>query len=389
MVYRIPDLPAATSAGLSDVLEVEQSGASKHVTGQQLVALVHANTDPSDIGAAAAAHGHAAGDVSGLAAVATSGAYADLDGKPTIPTNNNQLANGAGYVTASEAALAAPVQSVAGKTGVVTLTPADVGAIPASEKGAAGGVATLGAGGLVPVSQLGSGAADGSKVLKGDGTWGDAPTGLDINGLASASPELTDTLPIYDASAAGNRKALVNAVSGALLASGGSVAGNYQFAFGASGSGAGAALSNNRVYLVPFLATAETTYTRIGVDVTSLVASSTVRLGIYSSVNGKADTLLIDAGTVNGDTAGVKEISISHTLPAGVYWLALVSNLGPTLRASGMLSPFFAAVRGTSLLSSAGTYAYYVAGSASLPAGIPSVIEVAGNPPMIWLRHGV
>ena len=30
-----------------------------------------------------------------------SGAYADLTGKPTIPTNNNQLTNGAGYITAS------------------------------------------------------------------------------------------------------------------------------------------------------------------------------------------------------------------------------------------------------------------------------------------------
>ena len=34
-----------------------------------------------------------------LATVATSGSYADLSNKPTIPTNNNQLTNGAGYIT--------------------------------------------------------------------------------------------------------------------------------------------------------------------------------------------------------------------------------------------------------------------------------------------------
>lgn len=35
----------------------------------------------------------------GLATVATSGSYTDLINKPTIPTNNNQLTNGAGYIT--------------------------------------------------------------------------------------------------------------------------------------------------------------------------------------------------------------------------------------------------------------------------------------------------
>lgn len=35
----------------------------------------------------------------GLSTVATSGAYADLSGLPTIPTNNNELTNGAGYIT--------------------------------------------------------------------------------------------------------------------------------------------------------------------------------------------------------------------------------------------------------------------------------------------------
>ena len=41
-------------------------------------------------------------DLSGtpsLASVATSGDYDDLENTPTIPTNNNQLINGAGYIT--------------------------------------------------------------------------------------------------------------------------------------------------------------------------------------------------------------------------------------------------------------------------------------------------
>ena len=37
----------------------------------------------------------------GLSTVASTGAYSDLSGTPTIPTNNNELTNGAGYITAS------------------------------------------------------------------------------------------------------------------------------------------------------------------------------------------------------------------------------------------------------------------------------------------------
>lgn len=41
----------------------------------------------------------------GLATVATSGAYSDLTGTPTIPTNNNELTNGAGYLTSETLAV--------------------------------------------------------------------------------------------------------------------------------------------------------------------------------------------------------------------------------------------------------------------------------------------
>ena len=54
-----------------------------------------------------------------------------------------------GFVDASGASAAAPVQSVNGDTGVVVLDAGDVGAIPTSEKGVASGVASLGADGVL------------------------------------------------------------------------------------------------------------------------------------------------------------------------------------------------------------------------------------------------
>jgi hypothetical protein len=64
-----------------------------------------------------------ASDVSGLAPVATTGAYSDLTGLPFIPSDTSDLTNGAAFITSAQA----PVQSVAGRTGAVVVTKADVG----------------------------------------------------------------------------------------------------------------------------------------------------------------------------------------------------------------------------------------------------------------------
>ena len=56
---------------------------------------------------AALSHTHPSSDISGLASVATSGSYADLTDKPTIPTvpaNLSEFNNDAGYLTASDVA---------------------------------------------------------------------------------------------------------------------------------------------------------------------------------------------------------------------------------------------------------------------------------------------
>lgn len=71
------------------------------------------------------------------------------------------------------------------------------------------------------------------------------------------------------------------------------------------------------------------TLDRIGAEVTTLAAGSTVRLGVFSSdVYGRPAQVVLDAGTIDSSTLGYKEISISLVLTVGIYWLASVASSG-------------------------------------------------------------
>ena len=164
-----------------------------------------------------AAHTQAATTITGLAAVATSGSYADLTGvpaipaaqvnadwnassgvaqilnKPTILTNTNQLTNGAGFVTAAGAAASAPVQSVAGRTGAVVIAAVDVSGLSAAAAAAAPvqsvagrtGAVTIAAGDVSGLSTAAAGAAPVQSVAGRTGAVTLAAS--DVSGLASAA----------------------------------------------------------------------------------------------------------------------------------------------------------------------------------------------------------
>lgn len=74
---------------------------------------------------------------------------------------------------------------------------------------------------------------------------------------------------------------------------------------------------------------------RIGAEVTTGAASSTVTLGVYRD-NGAGDpsALLFDAGTIDGNSATAQEITINRRLagPALYHFASLVAGGTPTLR---------------------------------------------------------
>lgn len=115
----------------------------------------------------------------------------DLSGSITAlqPGDNvSELNNDAGYVDATGAANAAPVQSVNGDIGNVVLDADDVGAIDVSEKGINNGVATLDGGGKIPAGQLPN------SVMTLEGQWDastNTPTLSDGTGNAGMVYEVT------------------------------------------------------------------------------------------------------------------------------------------------------------------------------------------------------
>lgn len=97
----------------------------------------------------------------------------------------------------------------------------------------------------------------------------------------------------------------------------------------------------NLMTLIPFYVPSTTTFTRIAVRSGTGVASSTARLGIYSSdSNDKPSSLILDAGTVSPTTNNtLYAITISQSLSAGLYWLACAGQgVAPNLLTFGQFS---------------------------------------------------
>ena len=78
--------------------------------------------------------------------------------------------------------------------------------------------------------------------------------------------------------------------------------------------------------------------TRLGAEITSAGdAGSVLRIGIYADDGtGYPGALVLDAGTIAGDSVAVQEITVAITLPPALYWVGgvvqEVTSTQPTVR---------------------------------------------------------
>jgi hypothetical protein len=122
------------------------------------------------------------------------------------------------------------------------------------------------------------------------------------------------------------------------------------------------------------------TLSKLAAEITTLAASSLLRLGIYhSDADGLPGALLAEAGTIDGGTVAVAEVAFASppAIRGGTYWLAALSEVGnPSARKQQCLSAYgstasdaLAAVKGSFFASGVAT--------GSLPATAPALTSTA------------
>jgi len=146
-------------------------------------------------------------------------------------------------------------------------------------------------------------------------------------------------------------------------------------------------LSAGRVYYLPFVVGKRTTFTRIGINVTTGSAASQARLGIYRMESGVPTSRILDAGVVDTATTGEKEITITQDLAPGFYCLAVISDAAIAASRAFFSANFVGHLLGW--VDGAGTtnFVQYETGSGIT---LPAVATVTGRDgifaPSVWLR---
>lgn len=98
----------------------------------------------------------------------------------------------------------------------------------------------------------------------------------------------------------------------------------YTHGLGRAGTISTAALTADAIYFTPIYIPETKTFDRIGINVAVDVVASTCRLGVFTlNLTTGTATLVLDAGTVDTSSIGNKEATISQSLTAGWYWLAM------------------------------------------------------------------
>jgi hypothetical protein len=148
----------------------------------------------------------------------------------------------------------------------------------------------------------------------------------------------------------------------------------------------------NRIEFTPFIPSRDITIDQLSIEVTTLIAASTARVGIYGSTGaGIPGELLTGQGSLlDCGTAGAKVSNISGgiVLSAGVtYWLALHFSSTQAVRALAVGSLLALSIPQTGTTQNVGRRGTATFAS-GLPATAPAAPLVSASMPRVALRLG-
>ncbi len=139
-----------------------------------------------------------------------------------------------------------------------------------------------------------------------------------------------------------------------------------------------------RLEFIPYIPATNISISALAFEVTTLLAGSNARIGIYSSnANGTPNALIAGSGDLSCAAAGVQSFATTQNLVAGtLYWLCIHTSGTQTLRAipvAGAL-PISSSASGTTVLTVGRATQTYGA----LPSTAPAVTPTSSIVP--WVR---
>lgn len=173
------------------------------------------------------------------------------------------------------------------------------------------------------------------------------------------------------------------------LASGGSVrtfvSQLYYASSGLTSIDSTLAMTQDAEYTCRFDVGAATTFDRIGVEVTTGVATAVIRLGIRQDTGQTyPGALVLDAGTVDAATTGFKTATIAQALAPGRYWLTATLQVTTGVSVRGRQLDPLVGQTGTGTIN-AGSY-FQTGVTGALGASFTSTVGVTNYSPKVMMR---
>jgi len=149
-------------------------------------------------------------------------------------------------------------------------------------------------------------------------------------------------------------------------------------------------LGNQNLRVSPVFFARAVTLVRLGAEITGAGESGSVlRLGIFSDTGDLyPGAVLLDAGTIDGTSATVQEITISQQLGPGTYWFGGVvqaaATTQPTVRTVSTSVAATGAAANTGLAS--GNFVYSQTGVTGALATFSTTVVQAGAVPRVFWK---